>query len=37
MPTGVTVKAIADRLPAGMSHEQADGLDLVFAESCRRG
>lgn len=37
MPTGVTVKAIAERLPAGMSHEQADGLDLVFAESCRRG
>ncbi|MDP3760614.1 MAG: DUF6311 domain-containing protein [Ramlibacter sp.] len=37
MPEGVTVKAIAEGLPPGMSHERADGLDLVFAERCRRG
>lgn len=37
LPPGVTVKALAERLPPGMHYEQADGLDLVFAESCRRG
>ena len=36
MPPGVTVQAITDRLPPGMKHEQADGLDLVFAASCQR-
>jgi len=35
MPPNVTVKSVVERLPAGMAHEQADGLDLVFAESCR--
>jgi hypothetical protein len=37
MPPGVTVKAIIEALPGGMSHEQLDGLDIVFSESCRQG
>jgi hypothetical protein len=34
MPPGTTVEATIARLPAGMSHAQLDGLDIVFATSC---
>ena len=37
LPAGVDVNAVAGRLPAGMRHERADGLDLVFSERCRGG
>jgi len=37
LPPDISVKAVAERLPPGMRHERADGLDLVFAQRCRGG
>jgi hypothetical protein len=36
MPPGITVEATVARLPVGMSHARLDGLDIVFASSCRQ-
>ena len=37
LPPGVTAQTIAERLPSGMTHQQADGFDVVFSGRCRGG